>query len=246
MTKHKPILIVLHQETSTPGRVGQKLRARGYPLDIRKPRFGCELPSTLADHSGAVVFGGPMSVYDDEDFLRVETAWLDVPLREKAPFLGICLGAQMLAQHLGASVAPDPGGQVEVGYYPIEPTDMGRKLMNWPEIVYQWHRDGFDLPGGAVRLATGSGAFKEQAFQVGPSAFGLQFHPELTTAMTYRWTVKGAERMACPGAQPRAKHLEGRLLYEPAVGRWLDAFLDLWLVSGASGRPALATAQAAA
>ena len=62
-----PVLIVLHQETSTPGRVGNALRALGHSLDIRRPRFGDPLPETLAHHAGAVIFGGPMSANDSDD-----------------------------------------------------------------------------------------------------------------------------------------------------------------------------------
>src|SRR2546425_5394989 len=94
-----PVLIVLHQETSTPGRVGNVLRALGHKLDIRRPRFGDLLPQTLDGHAGAVIFGGPMSVNDPDDFIRQEIEWIAVPLREQRPFLGICLGAQMLAMH---------------------------------------------------------------------------------------------------------------------------------------------------
>jgi GMP synthase (glutamine-hydrolysing) len=230
----KPILIVLHQESSTPGRVGHKLRARGYKLDIRRPALGCSLPETMAAHEAAIIFGGPDSAYDDHAYLRTEADWIGVALREDKPFLGLCLGAQLLAMHLGAQVKPDPQGQVEVGYYPIKPTAEGEALIHWPDMVYQWHQDGFELPDGAVRLAGADGAFPEQAFQVGSSAFGLQFHPELTTAMTYRWTVKGAHRMDAPGAQSRRAHLEGRLMYDHAVDAWLEQFLDLWLASGSA------------
>ena len=117
-----PVLIVLHQETSTPGRVGNALRALGFPLDIRRPRFGDPLPETLERHAGAVIFGGPMSANDSDDYVRREIDWIEVPLREQRPFLGICLGAQMLAKQLGAQVAPHHEGRVEVGYYPIRPT----------------------------------------------------------------------------------------------------------------------------
>lgn len=235
MPADQPILVILHQESSTPGRVGRKLRERGYALDIRRPPLGCALPQTLDHHAGAVMFGGPMSAYDDEPFIKTETDWIGVPLREDKPFLGLCLGAQMMAKHLGATVKPDPEGRVEVGYYPITPTEEGEALIHWPEMVYQWHQDGFDLPTGAVRLATADGPFPEQAFQVGRSAYGLQFHPELTFAMTYRWTVKGAHRMAQPGAQPRKAHIEGRLRYDAAVDAWLDQFLDVWLGDQAGG-----------
>src|SRR6201997_1873299 len=117
-----PVLIVLHQETSTPGRIGNALRTLGYPLDIRRPRFGDALPETLAAHAGAVIFGGPMSANDPDDYVRAEIEWINVPLRDDKPFLGICLGAQMLARHLGATVAEHPEGKAEVGYYPIQVT----------------------------------------------------------------------------------------------------------------------------
>src|SRR6195256_6631722 len=71
-----PVLIVLHQETSSPGRVGNALRALGYSLDIRRPRFGDPLPETLGGHAGAVIFGGPMSANDPDDFVRQEIDWI--------------------------------------------------------------------------------------------------------------------------------------------------------------------------
>ena len=128
----QPILIVLHQETSTPGRLGHALRQRGYPLDVRRPRFGDPLPETMAGHAGAITFGGPMSANDTTDFIRREIDWLAVPLNEKKPFLGICLGAQMLAHHLGSRVYRHPDGHAEVGYYPIRPTDIGRMVCATP------------------------------------------------------------------------------------------------------------------
>src|ERR1017187_4105929 len=103
-----PVLIVLHQETSTPGRVGNALRALGYGVDIRRPGFGVPLPLAVDGHAGAVIFGVPMSANDPDDFVRREIEWIAVPLREQRPLLGICLGAQMLAMQLGAKVAPHP------------------------------------------------------------------------------------------------------------------------------------------
>ncbi|MBN9012652.1 MAG: glutamine amidotransferase, partial [Rhizobiales bacterium] len=79
----RPVLVVLHQESSTPGRVGNALRALGYTLDIRKPRFGDPLPSTLDDHAGAIVFGGPMSANDPDAYVRREIEWIALPLKER-------------------------------------------------------------------------------------------------------------------------------------------------------------------
>src|SRR4051812_6441169 len=123
-----PVLIVLHQEHSTPGRVGRLLQERGHRLDIRRPRFGDPLPATLSGHAGAAVFGGPMSANDTDDFIRDEIDWIGVPLKEDKPFLGLCLGAQMLAKHLGARVWGHPAGRAEIGYYPLVPTRAGRTL----------------------------------------------------------------------------------------------------------------------
>lgn len=228
-SSHPPrILVVLHQETSSPGRVGQSLARRGYILDVRRPALGDALPGTLAEHAGAVVFGGPMSANDADDHVRREIDWLRVPLDEGKPYLGICLGAQMLVRHLGGSVAPHPHGRVEIGYYPLKPTAAGKALMAWPSHVYQWHREGFELPAAATLLAEGSD-FPNQAFRVGPAAYGIQFHPELTLAMLYRWTTRGAERFGLPGAQGRAHHFEGRFLHDGQTRLWLERFLDLWL-----------------
>jgi GMP synthase (glutamine-hydrolysing) len=230
-----PILVVLHQDTSTPGRVGTALARRGHRLDIRRPRYGDPLPPTLADHAGAVIFGGPMSANDDDVWLRREIDWIGVALAEEKPFLGICLGAQMMVRHLGGRVTAHPAGEVEVGWYDIAPTREGRDLMAWPQRVYQWHREGFEVPTGARLLATGD-RFPNQAIRVGPHAYGLQFHPELTLAMMHRWTVRGAGRLDSPGAQPRHDHFEGQCLWGDRNRLWLDRFLDHWLAKDGEPR----------
>jgi GMP synthase (glutamine-hydrolysing) len=234
---NKTILLVLHQEHSTPGRIAHRLIERGYRLDARRPRFGDPLPETLEAHDGVIVFGGPMSANDSDEYVRREIDWMDVPLREEKPFFGICLGAQILARKLGAKVDFHPEGLVEVGYYPLRPTHEGAKLLNWPDYIYQWHREGFELPHGAVRLAE-SDAFANQAIRYGHAAFGVQFHPELTHHMMCRWTTRGHERLALPGARPRHEHFEGRSLHDVKTCAWLDAFLDLW--TGLAKRPARA------
>ncbi|HVK89857.1 MAG TPA: glutamine amidotransferase [Mycoplana sp.] len=221
----RPILIVLHQETSSPGRVGQILQQMGYPLDIRRPVMDEPLPATLAGHAGAVVFGGPMSANDEQDYIKREIDWLSVPLSEDRPFLGICLGAQMLVRHLGGEVGPHVDGLTEIGWYPLQPTPEGHELMAWPSMVYQFHREGFTLPAGGTLLATGE-HYENQAFRYGDNAWGIQFHGELTLAMMHRWVVHGAHRFDLPGAQVGRAHLDGRLLHDAALRQWMMGFLD--------------------
>lgn len=222
----KPVVIVLHQEGSTSAHIGQWLVRNGYPLDIRKPRYGDRLPETLEHHAGAVIFGGPMSANDKHDYIRSETDWIDVPLREEKPFLGVCLGAQMLAINLGAEVHYDTGSHAEIGYFDIEPTDAGRQICNWPEKFYQWHREGFDLPDGAQLLAKGGSdcAFENQAFVYGPCAVAMQFHAEITLAQVHRWSGN-RQRLLLKGAKPRHLHIQAHMHYAAAVQTWLDDFL---------------------
>ena len=174
------VLIVLHQDHSTPGRVGTLLAQRGFALDVRRPSLGEPLPKTLAEHAGAIVFGGPMSANDDHlDWVRREIDWLAVPLSENKPLLGVCLGAQMLARHLGVQVFTYPDKRSEIGYYPIAPTTDADRLCAaaFPRCVYHWHCDGFELPRGARLLAASDGEFPNQAFAFGLARAGVAVPP---------------------------------------------------------------------
>src|SRR5690606_17672374 len=105
-------------------------------------------------------------------------------------------------------------------------TDEGRRLMHWPEMVYQFHREGFSLPKDATLLATAD-IYENQAFRYGENAWGIQFHAELTRAMMQRWVGRGAHRFVLPGAQPGRDHLGGRLIWDGHLKRWLHEFLAI-------------------
>jgi GMP synthase (glutamine-hydrolysing) len=230
--ERRKALIILHQVHSSPGRVGRLLQRAGVELDIRRPALGEELPESLAEHQGVVVFGGPMCANDGDPWLRREIEWLAVPLKENKPFLGLCLGAQMLAIKLGARVYSHPDRRGEAGYYAIRPTAAADALCpaRFPRNVYQWHFDGFDLPHDAIVLARGDAAFPNQAFRYGAGAFALQFHPEVTYQMMCRWTVRGFERLKRPGARAPHEHLDGWRQHDQAVERWIEAFLPSWIL----------------
>ena len=152
-----------------------------------------------------------MSANDPDEFVRREIDWISVPLREQRPFLGICLGAQMLAMQLGARVAPHPEGRAEIGYYPIRPTPAGLALCpHWPDHVYHWHREGFELPRGAELLAEG-GDFPIQAFQIGS---------RLRLPVSSRRDLR--DDASLDHARPRAPGIAGRAAAPPSLRRSRD------------------------
>jgi len=190
MNDRPPILIVLHGELSTPGRIGLQLKERGFVLDVRRPRFGDTLPGTLDDHTGVVIFGGPQSANDDDEVVKREIDWIGVPLDEQKPYLGVCLGAQMLARAAGATVKQ--AATSEVGWFEIELTPPGRSdsvlgALPLRSEAFQWHHYTFDVPAGADELARSEAC--TQAFRLGDACWGVQFHPEVTAKQLDEWTA---------------------------------------------------------
>jgi GMP synthase (glutamine-hydrolysing) len=107
--------------------------------------------------------------------------------------------------------------------------DQGRVLGTLPERLYQWHREGFQVPHGADLLASSPGAFPNQAFRYGPAAIGVQFHPEIMHTQINRWTGGNPTRLLMRGARPRGEHEADHLTHAPRVHAWLDQFLTRWV-----------------
>ncbi len=152
---------------------------------VKSTRFyaGDPLPF-LADVDFLIVMGGPMGIYDYEDYpwLKVEKEFISAIIEAGKPVLGICLGAQLIADCLGSKVYP--GKQKEIGWFPISKTEQAHhsKLMDaLPDSmeVFHWHGDTFDIPQGATHLLR-SAACENQAFSVDDQLVGLQFHLEMT------------------------------------------------------------------
>jgi GMP synthase-like glutamine amidotransferase len=129
-----------------------------------------------------IVMGGPMSANDEREFpwLKQEKEFISEAIGMKIPVLGICLGAQLIASALGAQIYRNP--EKEIGWYPLNViSSQGDSSFRFPSstMAFHWHGETFDLPTGAVHLAS-SEACINQAFQVGNSVIGLQFHLEVT------------------------------------------------------------------
>ena len=100
----KTVLFILHQKTSEAGDIANKLKIRGFDFEIRRPSLGDSLPTNLKNYSAIVVFGGPMSANDNDEFMKKEIYWIGQVLKSEVPFLGICFGAQILVIYLGCKV----------------------------------------------------------------------------------------------------------------------------------------------
>ena len=158
---------------------------------IRYLEAGLDAPNAGADADMLVVLGGPIGVYQTEayPFLADEIAVVRRRLADGRPTLGLCLGAQIMVAALGGRVFP--GGTKEIGWSELTLTDAGRAsplaaLDGTP--VLHWHGDTYELPDGAVNLAS-SAVYEQQAFAMGDHGLALQFHPEVTAEGLERWYI---------------------------------------------------------
>ncbi len=162
-----------------------------WDLNIIDLSQGQALPDSFDDIEAVISLGGPMNVYEEErfSFLKEENVFLKEILKGEIPFLGICLGAQILARAGGALIKK--AVQKEAGWQTVSLTDAGRRdtlFQGLPQkfTVFQWHEDTFDIPEGGLHLAS-SESCVNQAFKIGKNAYGLQFHIEVTPEMVEEW-----------------------------------------------------------
>ncbi|HET6172926.1 MAG TPA: hypothetical protein VFD90_09985 [Gaiellales bacterium] len=229
------VLVLQHIACEPPGVFEDVLLERAHELVRVELDDGEALPAGQWD--AIVAMGGPMSVNDEREhpWLVVEKSAIANHVRAGGPFWGSCLGAQLLAASLGARVYAGPAP--EVGVLAVELTEAGRKdpvLGPLPPSIdtLQWHGDTFDLPEGAVLLAS-SPAYPNQAFRVGRAAYAVQFHVEVTEAMGEEWAgvpayAEYADRVLGPGGSDRLLaefRVSSPLMQQHARGlfeRWCD------------------------
>jgi len=187
----RKLLVFQHSAREPLGLLDPLLRDAGFR--VRYVNFSRQ-PDALPDvgkYNGLIVLGGPMNVDQADRFphLTAEIAAIQAALKRDIPVLGICLGAQLLAAALGANVRPN--AVREIGWYRLHPTAAAQsdrlcRHFDGSQHVFQWHAYTFDLPPGAVHLAS-TPTCPNQAFRFGERAYGLQFHLEADEELVQRW-----------------------------------------------------------
>ncbi|MBP1675593.1 MAG: glutamine amidotransferase class-I [Bacteroidetes bacterium] len=200
--KQLTIHLLMHVPYEGPGCIETWVQTQGHNLSYTKLYENQNLPA-LSNFDWLIVMGGPMSVYEEEQYnwLATEKAFIKDAIGVGKTVLGICLGSQLIADVLGASVYPNH--QKEIGWFDIHKTDSGKVNSLLKDIdndfkVFHWHGDTYDLPSGSTHLFY-SNVCRHQAFLYGQRVVGLQFHFEVTAETLQGMVANGVEELT-PGA----------------------------------------------
>jgi GMP synthase (glutamine-hydrolysing) len=220
---------VIHGSDVRAGVFGPVVEARGYRLEEWSLAWDRPLPRPLDAYGGVLVFGGSMHADQEghHPWLREENLFIQRLLDLRMPVLGICLGAQLLAKAAHAPVwRVEPP---EIGWYPVELTEdaaddplLGGLPRRFESL--QWHYYTYEVPAGAVELARNDAC--TQAFRLGDSAWGVQFHPEVTFEQVERWAYEPEEAQV--DSEALLAETRERIAEWNELGRVLcDAFVDV-------------------
>ena len=187
----KPVRIFRHLACEGPGYLGTFLERNHIPYEVVCIDEGVTVPETCNDVSGLIFMGGSMSVNDPLDWVEKEMVLIREATEKNMPVLGVCLGSQLIAKALGATVAPGNNGQ-EIGWYRVHPSQGEEnnewiRNINFNTEIFHWHGDTFNIPEKATRLLS-SDCYPNQAFIVN-NTLGIQFHLEMMEDMVKEWNV---------------------------------------------------------
>lgn len=166
------------------GSIEPWLVSQGYTITCTQLYQSTNFPDPI-EIDLLIIMGGPMSVNDEAEhtWLEPEKLFIKQCIERNIPTLGICLGAQLIADVMGANIYLNP--EKEIGWFPVTATDRPHHgTFSFPQetLVFHWHGETFNLPDNAVNLAE-SECCSNQAFQIGDNIIGLQFHLETTPAL---------------------------------------------------------------
>jgi GMP synthase (glutamine-hydrolysing) len=225
------ILVLQHHPVENLGAIADALEEAALAWQYVRVFDGHPIPKDVKGLGGLIVMGGAESVYqlDRYPYLRNEMALIESALAADKPILGICLGSQLLAAALGSEVRR--GEHREIGWYPVRLSAGAQddRLMRGlpPEFVaVHWHSDVFDLPQGAVALAS-SDRTPVQAYRYGAKAYGLLFHAEMTREILTALVGEFGEGLKRAGIDGDAMVVAAER-YLPALGKIGDTIFGRW------------------
>jgi GMP synthase (glutamine-hydrolysing) len=212
----KKLLVLQHVPHELLGTLNPLLKKSGFRIRYVNFARHPDVQPSLDGYDGMVILGGPMSVNDEHNLphLTTEIKLIEQALRRNLPVLGICLGAQLIAKTLGASVYP--GQEKEIGWYDVSPTDHAEgdpllTVLQKTEKIFQWHGETFEIPRTGLHLAFSS-LCANQAFRYGANVYGFQFHLEVDDPMIHRWlrVAENKKEIVALGGKidPERIHLE--------------------------------------
>jgi GMP synthase (glutamine-hydrolysing) len=213
---------IQHVPFEGPGLIAEVASEQGLELSACHPYRGDPLPA-VDGLDGLVVMGGPMGVFDtaEHPHLIAEIELIAAMVHSGRPVLGVCLGAQLMAHALGATVYR--GEQPEIGFGSVSLTQAGREdpVLGGLDLevlpVMHWHQDSFDLPDDALCLAR-SELYPHQAFRLGERAYGLQFHLEVDRRLARAWREHLPPGVMLPDASRMQAEAIGRRALEAFFG----------------------------
>jgi GMP synthase (glutamine-hydrolysing) len=185
----KPVLVLQHMDSDGPGYLSTWLHARGVSFEVFNTAAGQNFPETINGHGALAVLGGEMSVNDELPSLRRAEDLIRQAMAADRPVIGHCLGGQLMATALGARVTESPAPEIGWQRVQVLGHDEARGWFGEAReaTVFQWHHETFELPPGAVPLAS-SDACPHQAFAIGRH-LAMQFHVEVDHDKLWRWSA---------------------------------------------------------
>lgn len=228
------ILVVEHEANAGIGLVGERILAAGVTLELVGPEVGREVPTSAAGFDGVVVLGGTPGPTDD-----AEAGWLPRVreliahcLAAEVPFLGICLGAELLAVVAGGVVGGvRNGAEIGLSDLALTPSSAGDPLLHdLPTELkaLQWHTlEVHELPEGSLSLCS-SERCPNQAFRVGPVAWGTQFHLEALASTAEEWAREDSDDLRSVGLTPEGV-IEPMRRHEPSLRAVWSLVADRWV-----------------
>ena len=203
----KPAVIFRHAGTEGPGYLATFLDMQGIPWHLVKLDEHDPLPASIAEYSGMVLMGGPMSVNDDLPWIAPLLELIREAVAADIPLLGHCLGGQLISKALGADVTANPVKEIGWGEVTVSNNDIARSWFGDIESFngFHWHGETFSLPEQAAHLLA-SPHCENQAYAIGKH-LAFQCHIEMTPELVQSWCDAGAEEVRQTSASPAVQQV---------------------------------------